>query len=164
MEIRLAEADTAPHSGGLTDISGVAVALDCGGKSAWGWDHPPNKNEISRRLALQTVHAAYAQQGRIPGAVVCPPDAASFGPAACNTSSIWTGPLLESAASSASDGFSTVTVTLKFAEFSAEKLSLSAFLSKNEDSSMILMIENDDSSVENDEFCDRGCQIRQPGQ
>ena len=33
MQIRLAEADTAPHSGGLTDISGIAVALDCGGKS-----------------------------------------------------------------------------------------------------------------------------------
>jgi hypothetical protein len=72
-QIRLAEALTAPHSGGLTDISGVAVSLDCGGKSAWGWDHPPNKNEIARRLALQTVHAAYAQQGRIPGAFVCPP-------------------------------------------------------------------------------------------
>ena len=72
MQIRLAEAETAPHSGGLTDISGVAVALDCGGKSAWGWDHPPNKNEIARRLALQTVHAAYAQQGRIPNALPCP--------------------------------------------------------------------------------------------
>ena len=41
---------------------GLEVGLDCGGKSAWGWDHPPNKNELSRRLALQTVHAAYAQQ------------------------------------------------------------------------------------------------------
>ena len=71
MEIRIAEAETAPHSGGLTDISGVAVVLDCGGKSAWGWDHPPNKNEISRRLALQTVHAAYAVQGRIPDAKPC---------------------------------------------------------------------------------------------
>lgn len=69
MQIRLAEAETSPHSGGLTDISGVAVALDCGGKSAWGWDHPPNKNEIARRLALQTVHAAFAVQGRIPNAV-----------------------------------------------------------------------------------------------
>ena len=39
MQIRLAEAETSPHPNGLTDISGVAVALDCGGKSAWGWDH-----------------------------------------------------------------------------------------------------------------------------
>ena len=73
MQIRLAEAEASPHSNGLTDISGVAVTLDCGGKSAWGSDHPPNKNEISRRLALQTVHAAFAQQGRISGAKVCPP-------------------------------------------------------------------------------------------
>ena len=47
------------------------MGLDCGGKSAWGWDHPPNKNEMSRRLALQTVHAAYAVQGRIPDAKPC---------------------------------------------------------------------------------------------
>lgn len=32
MQIRLAEAEASPHTGGLTDISGVAVALDCGGK------------------------------------------------------------------------------------------------------------------------------------
>ena len=40
--------------GGDTDISGTAVGLDLGGASAWGIDHPPNKNEMSRRLALQS--------------------------------------------------------------------------------------------------------------
>jgi hypothetical protein len=122
MQIRLAEAQAAPHSGGLTDISGVAVALDCGGKSAWGWDHPPNKNEIARRLALQTVHAAYAQQGRIPGAVVCPPDATRprsglDGVNACNDTSIWTGPVLAGVSLS---GLSTVHVS--FEAFSAVRL------------------------------------------
>eukprot|EP00658_Telonema_sp_P-2_P053634 TRINITY_DN4221_c0_g2_i11.p1 TRINITY_DN4221_c0_g2~~TRINITY_DN4221_c0_g2_i11.p1 ORF type:complete len:727 (-),score=188.39 TRINITY_DN4221_c0_g2_i11:280-2460(-) len=62
MEIRLAEALTSAHAGGGTDISGVAVGLDMGGKSAWGYDHPPNKNEMSRRLALQMLHTAYATQ------------------------------------------------------------------------------------------------------
>ena len=60
--IRVAEAEVESHSGGKTDISGVAVTIDLGGKSAWGYDHPPNKNEISRRLALATLHAAYATQ------------------------------------------------------------------------------------------------------
>lgn len=36
-------------------------------------DHPPNKNEISRRIALQLLHSAYAQQ-----------------------SPLWTGPVLKS--------------------------------------------------------------------
>ena len=60
--VRDAAARFAPHSGGATDISGVAVTIDLGGKSAWGYDHPPNKNEIARRLGLVTLHAAYAQQ------------------------------------------------------------------------------------------------------
>ena len=63
--IRLAEQQVSPHTHGLTDISGVPVTIDLGGKSAWGYDHPPNKNEISRRLALQTVHAAFGVQGRM---------------------------------------------------------------------------------------------------
>jgi hypothetical protein len=57
------------------------------------WDHPPNKNEISRRLALQTVHAAFAVQGRIPRAVACSDPESK----ACNGSSIWTGPVLSRA-------------------------------------------------------------------
>ena len=58
-EIRLAEQLVAAHVGGRTDISGTATTIDLGGASAWGYDHPPNKNEMSRRLALQTIHAAY---------------------------------------------------------------------------------------------------------
>lgn len=121
-EIRLAEAETAPHSGGLTDISGVAVTLDCGGKSAWGWDHPPNKNEISRRLALQTVHAAYAVQGRIPGGKVCDSESPS-----CNDTSLWTGPVFESATANGKQ------ITLSFQDFSADGLSLKDVKSTNPD-------------------------------
>lgn len=70
--IRIAEGEAGSHAGGLTDISGVAVTLDLGGKSAWGYDHPPNKNEISRRLALATLHAAYATQEPLwTGVCVC---------------------------------------------------------------------------------------------
>jgi len=103
-EVRLAEVEVQPHSGGLTDISGVAITLDLGGKSAWGYDHPPNKNEISRRLALQLVHAAYAQQGVI-----------GSDP---NYKSLWTGPVLDSAAVAANG------VVLKFVNWSAGGLAL----------------------------------------
>ena len=72
--IRAAQATILPQYHGKTDISGVAVGIDLGGKSAWGYDHPPNKNEMSRRLALQLNHAGYAQQS--------PP---------------WTGPVLKEA-------------------------------------------------------------------
>ena len=87
-EVRLAELSAAPHPGGQTDISGVAVTIDLGGKSAWGYDHPCNKNEISRRLALQTLHAAYAlQQGAFGG-----------------PGSLWTGPVLSSVSKAAGGG------------------------------------------------------------
>ena len=122
MQIRLAEAEASPHTGGLTDISGVSVSLDCGGKSAWGWDHPPNKNEISRRLALQTVHAAFAVQGRIPRAVAGA-DKESM------TSSMWTGPVFAAASSSGGE------VTLTFEDFSAVGLKLKDVLSTNPDGS-----------------------------
>ena len=56
--LRLGQLDVVPHPSGLTDISGVATTLDLGGASAWGYDHPPNKNAMAQRLALQTVHAA----------------------------------------------------------------------------------------------------------
>ena len=62
--VRDAASRFAPHSGGATDISGVAVTVDLGGSSAWGYDHPPNKNEIARRLALTTIHAAYVLRVR----------------------------------------------------------------------------------------------------
>ena len=53
MAVRIAEAEAASRAGGLTDIAGTSVNIDMGGASAWGFDHPINKNEISRRLALQ---------------------------------------------------------------------------------------------------------------
>ena len=89
-EIRIAEMEAAAHAGGATDNSGTAVTLDLGGSSAWGVDHPPNKNEIARRLALQALYVTYALQ-------------------------TWTysGPVLETAE------VSTGTIVLKFAGWSA---------------------------------------------
>eukprot|EP00041_Stephanoeca_diplocostata_P031952 m.1007673 g.1007673 ORF g.1007673 m.1007673 type:complete len:237 (-) comp24057_c0_seq26:3099-3809(-) len=58
-DIRAAQAVSAAHPGNSTDVSGVAVTIDLGGSSNWGFDHPPNKNEMSRRLALQVLHDAY---------------------------------------------------------------------------------------------------------
>eukprot|EP01064_Diplonema_japonicum_P004283 TRINITY_DN1279_c0_g2_i1.p1 TRINITY_DN1279_c0_g2~~TRINITY_DN1279_c0_g2_i1.p1 ORF type:complete len:890 (+),score=242.98 TRINITY_DN1279_c0_g2_i1:48-2672(+) len=88
--IRLAEADLVPRVGSKTDISGIAVGIDLGGASAWGIDHPPNKNEMSRRLALQTVHVAYAVQGRMSN------DKAGAPPFPVNT--YFSGPVFEAAA------------------------------------------------------------------
>jgi len=62
MQIRLAQAESEPHPEGQTDISALAVTLDLGGSSVDGYNHPPNKNEISRRLALGLLHAAYGLQ------------------------------------------------------------------------------------------------------
>ena len=62
MAVRVAEAQAASRAGGLTDIAGTSINIDMGGASAWGFDHPVNKNEISRRLALQAVHVAFAKQ------------------------------------------------------------------------------------------------------
>jgi hypothetical protein len=127
-DLRISQQLAVPHSGGETDISGVPVTIDLGGSSAWGYDHPPNKNEMSRRLALQTVHAAYAVQGRIPNA-----NGGSGGPdvassladptALSNTGapadSLWTGPVLESVAV---DGKGTITV--QFVGFTADGLAM----------------------------------------
>jgi hypothetical protein len=41
--IRAAAAEAVSRPGGLTDIAGMAVTVDLGGKSAWGFDHPVNK-------------------------------------------------------------------------------------------------------------------------
>lgn len=84
MEIRLAQAESDTRANGLTDISGLAVGLDLGGRSAWGIDHPPNKNEMARRLALQAIHVAYAEQGRQPSLI---PDQGD---------TVWTGPQISS--------------------------------------------------------------------
>ena len=74
MAVRVAEAEAASRVGGLTDIAGTSINIDMGGASAWGFDHPVNKNEISRRLALQAVHVAFAKQ--------------------LDAMPMWTGPLL----------------------------------------------------------------------
>ena len=59
-DIRGAEALSGAHpAGNTTDVSGVAVTIDLGGASNWGNDHPPNKNEMARRLSLQLLHTAY---------------------------------------------------------------------------------------------------------
>ena len=75
-DIRGAQAVSAAHpAGNTTAESGVAVTIDLGGASNWGYDHPPNKNEMSRRLALQLLHTAYdLGQESIP---------------------LWTGPVLQ---------------------------------------------------------------------
>lgn len=75
-DIRGAQAVSQAHpDSNTTDGSGVAVTIDLGGASNWGYDHPPNKNEMSRRLALQLLHTAYAlTQDDIP---------------------LWTGPVLQ---------------------------------------------------------------------
>ena len=90
MEIRIAEAATLPHTDGLTDISGLSIGLDMGGTSAWGVDHPPNKNEMSRRMAMQTVHAAFAVQGRM--------QVSAVGTYLGAYDSYWTGPVFAGAA------------------------------------------------------------------
>eukprot|EP00039_Didymoeca_costata_P030232 m.28504 g.28504 ORF g.28504 m.28504 type:complete len:580 (+) comp8006_c0_seq3:35-1774(+) len=58
-EMRIAQAISPAHPGNTTDVSGVTVTFDCGGSSNWGFDHPPNKGEMSRRIALQLLHIAY---------------------------------------------------------------------------------------------------------
>jgi len=122
MEVRLAEMELQPHAGGLTDISGVAVTLDLGGSSAWGFDHPVNKNEISRRLALQLVHAAYAQQGVV-----------GLDP---QYKSLWTGPVLDSAAvATASEAVGADGVVLSFVDWSASGLALKDVKAVNGDGS-----------------------------
>jgi hypothetical protein len=115
MEIRLAQAEAATHSGSLTDISGTGVAIDLGGSSVMKIDHPPNKNEMSRRLALQAVHVAYAKQGRLKSLL--------------NTKSTttWTGPELEAVARS-SDA-----LLLTFRNYSASGMSLRDVKAKNID-------------------------------
>jgi hypothetical protein len=78
-DIRGAEASSGAHpAGNTTDVSGVAVTIDLGGASNWGDDHPPNKNEMSRRLSLQLLHTVYGLgQESIP---------------------LWTGPVLQGVA------------------------------------------------------------------
>ena len=121
-EVRLAEMELQPHAGGLTDISGVAVTLDLGGESLWGFDHPVNKNEISRRLALQLVHAAYAQQGVL-----------GLDP---QYHSLWTGPVLASAAVSLPPASAeAAAVVLSFLDWSASGLALKDVKAVNFDGS-----------------------------
>merc|ERR1719201_624363 len=65
---------------------------------------------MSRRLALQTVHAAYAVQGRL------------------SSGELWTGPLLKSVAASGAGS-----VTLEFEDWSAVALALQDVHAQNLD-------------------------------
>ena len=106
--VRIAQQAAAAHVGGLTDISGMAVGIDLGGKSSWGFDHPPNKNEMGRRLALQALHVVYALQ-----------------------TPLWTGPVFSGGAESHPGQ-----VTIEFAEgTTAGGLALSPVKAKNIDGS-----------------------------
>eukprot|EP00756_Hemistasia_phaeocysticola_P021196 Hpha_TRINITY_DN15761_c6_g6::TRINITY_DN15761_c6_g6_i1::g.38595::m.38595/K07407/E3.2.1.22B, galA, rafA; alpha-galactosidase len=111
VQVRLAEAVTLPHTDGLTDISGMSVGLDMGGSSGWGVDHPPNKNEMSRRMALQAVHTAFAVQGRMSAAAVSGTYLEAY-------DSYWTGPVFASAASE------DAAVRVRFAAGTASGISL----------------------------------------
>lgn len=65
--IREAQAMTLPKPFGPVDTTGVAPALDKGDPTApMGAIHSRRKAEVARRLALATLHTAYAQQA--PGA------------------------------------------------------------------------------------------------
>eukprot|EP00041_Stephanoeca_diplocostata_P036427 m.1331336 g.1331336 ORF g.1331336 m.1331336 type:complete len:916 (+) comp24863_c1_seq1:65-2812(+) len=107
MAIRAAEAQAVSRTNGSTDIAGMAVTIDLGGKSAWGYDHPINKNEMSWRLARQAVHVAYAQQ-------------LSFFRSNPVSSAIWTGPELDSVSYDAGNK----NVVLSLVGYSAEGIYL----------------------------------------
>jgi hypothetical protein len=96
-DVRAAQAISPAHPhANTTDASGVTVTIDLGGASNWGDDHPPNKNEMSRRLALQLLHTAYKldQQSGLP---------------------LWTGPVLSHVSLQA-----TGKVLLEFTEMSSQ--------------------------------------------
>jgi len=47
--------------------------------AAWGVDHPPNKGEMARRLALQMLHTGYALQQQWSGSLrFASPEPAGF--------------------------------------------------------------------------------------
>lgn len=97
-DIREAQAISPAHpDGNTTDASGVAVTIDLGGASNWGDDHPPNKNEMARRLALQLLHTAYKldQESGLP---------------------LWTGPVLSAVELSSSRD----RIILNFTEMSSQ--------------------------------------------
>jgi len=143
MEIRLAQADVETHPGCLTDISGTAVALDLGGKSSWGIDHAPNKSEMARRLALQAVHVAHAQQGRFPSllapartkgclkqGILSAPDGEACPPSDASTTT-WTGPVLAAVERRVNES----AILLMYKSFSSQKLSLRDVKGLNSDNS-----------------------------
>ena len=89
-----------------------------------GFDHPPNKNEMSRRLALQAVHAAFGVQGRLDNGAL---DGV--------TSSLWTGPVLDNITAVVKHAPYAMTVTLSFLEWSASGLALQDVKAGNIDGS-----------------------------
>jgi alpha-galactosidase len=114
MEIRIAEIEaTVPSMNGMTDNSGVAVTTEVGGSSAWGYDHPVNKNLISKRLALQVVHGTYGIQGRM---TATENNVTLY-------SSLWTGPVLSSTSSSSSSSSSS-SVIIELETFTSTNLTL----------------------------------------
>ena len=105
MEVRIAELEVANT---LTHNSAAPVCTELGGSSKWGIDHPFNKVEISRRLALQIVHETYDSQDRV--------DAVENG--TLLYSSTWTGPIVSDV--TANEG----NVTITFEEFSSVMLTM----------------------------------------
>lgn len=119
-EVRIAEIEVAtPRPGSIVDNSGVAICTELGGSSAWGIDHPYNKVEISKRLALQVVHGAYGIQGRM--------NATENGEELYT--SLWTGPVLRSVKVYETN------VTIHFQDFSSTKLNLHDVKGVNSDGS-----------------------------
>ena len=87
-DIRVAQQESNPHSEGPIDISGVVPVLDLGGYGSEGYVTPPNKNEMARRMALQTVHVAYGIQGVM--------NNSNGDPIQQPWSSYWSGPVVKS--------------------------------------------------------------------
>ena len=96
MEIRSAQQKSLPRPTNFTattnalDITGVAVSNDLGGFSRWGYVHPPNKNVMASRMALQLARSAYAVQGRMVNNKADAPNVP--------VNSRYTGPLFKAAA------------------------------------------------------------------
>lgn len=64
---------------------GNAIGMDLGGSSAWKIQHPPNKNEMARRLALHAAHVVYGVEERLPALVQ--------GAGGADGLTTWTGPM-----------------------------------------------------------------------
>eukprot|EP01060_Flectonema_neradi_P007276 TRINITY_DN15044_c0_g1_i1.p1 TRINITY_DN15044_c0_g1~~TRINITY_DN15044_c0_g1_i1.p1 ORF type:complete len:919 (+),score=125.18 TRINITY_DN15044_c0_g1_i1:59-2815(+) len=88
--VRIAQEESNPHYEGPVAATGVVPALDLGGYGIDGFMTPPNKNEMAKRMALQTVHVAYGVQGIM--------NNTNADPVSYPWSSYWSGPVLTSIA------------------------------------------------------------------